>query len=535
MTIFTLLRQQLVQSGRTILLLAALIALSNLLLLVLIHYVVEASNEALLHLLLLYLLGLLFWLISSHQFQRLIVRLIANTVSMIRLRLIDELQQVTLSSYQRSVSREALYTTLGYDIEAIAHGLNAITRTIHASVLILSTLIYLALVSQPILLLTLLVTLVGLLIYLYTQRLRSAALEQMRAHEQALFASLDHLLYGNRELKLDPQRQRHFFRDRFNGALDRLHRWRLRQSRLQVVQQLLAIATWSLLFFGLLLLAPQLPEQLTPTEILKGIGILLFMPWEVLLDGINRSEQARISLMKLREFEQHLKSLPQTPHPITQRQQPVLQLRTQPLQCERLRFSYYDQNQTPLFTLGPIDLALHSRQIHFVTGSNGSGKTTLLQLIGGVLQPDQGGIRLNGELLTPQQLQRLSYTVFADAHLFDRPYGQSIDQRALERGLKRLELDKKTQFVDGRFSTIALSTGQRKRLALLLAMLSPKPLLLLDEWSAEQDPRFRDLFYRELLPELKRQGRTLLVITHDDDHFDAADRIIQLDGGTLQV
>ena len=76
-----------------------------------------------------------------------------------------------------------------------------------------------------------------------------------------------------------------------------------------------------------------------------------------------------------------------------------------------------------------------------------------------------------------------------------------------------------------------LSSGERKRLALVLSLLEDKPILLLDEWAAEQDPPFRRKFYHEILPWLKRQGKTVVAVTHDDDHYDVADRVLRMQFG----
>jgi putative ATP-binding cassette transporter len=87
--------------------------------------------------------------------------------------------------------------------------------------------------------------------------------------------------------------------------------------------------------------------------------------------------------------------------------------------------------------------------------------------------------------------------------------------------------------VDGAFSNRALSTGQRKRLALVVAYLEDRPFYLFDEWAADQDPSFKAVFYEQLLPELRARGKAVIVITHDDRYFDLADRLLKLDNGQI--
>jgi ABC-type siderophore export system fused ATPase/permease subunit len=108
-----------------------------------------------------------------------------------------------------------------------------------------------------------------------------------------------------------------------------------------------------------------------------------------------------------------------------------------------------------------------------------------------------------------------------------------LDENVIEHWLSRLQLSSKVSLVDGAFTTVSLSTGQRKRLAMVSAIAEGRRVMVLDEWAADQDPVFRELFYRELLPELKQMGYTLLVVSHDDRYFDVADRLVSLEQGHL--
>jgi putative ATP-binding cassette transporter len=162
-----------------------------------------------------------------------------------------------------------------------------------------------------------------------------------------------------------------------------------------------------------------------------------------------------------------------------------------------------------------------------------------VKLITGLYAPDAGMVRLDGRPVGPEQqdeYRQLFSVVFADGHLFQALLGlesHDLDARA-QRGLARVELDGLVRVEDGAFSTTELSQGQRKRLALLTACLEDRPILVLDEWASHQDPRFKRVFYLELLPELKARGKTLVVISHDEDFFHVADRIVRLDAGQLQ-
>ncbi len=121
------------------------------------------------------------------------------------------------------------------------------------------------------------------------------------------------------------------------------------------------------------------------------------------------------------------------------------------------------------------------------------------------------------------------------SYLFEQFLGLDLshmDDRAREY-LTRLQLDHKVKITDNQLSTIDLSHGQRKRLALQTAYLEDRPIYIFDEWAASQDPEFREVFYRQLLPELRRRGKLVIVISHDDHYFDVADRLIKLDFGQI--
>ncbi|MNN25892.1 ABC transporter ATP-binding protein YojI [compost metagenome] len=172
-------------------------------------------------------------------------------------------------------------------------------------------------------------------------------------------------------------------------------------------------------------------------------------------------------------------------------------------------------------------------------GGNGSGKTTLAMLLLGLYQPEQGSMWLNGMSVTSHNLQAYRQyfsAVFADFHLLSHLLLESDDKLNVraQHYLRKLGLENKVRLSNGRFSTVALSSGQRKRLALICAYLEDRDVYLFDEWASDQDPLFKRVFYCELLPELRATGKTVIVISHDDAYFAVADRIVQLQDGCLK-
>lgn len=189
------------------------------------------------------------------------------------------------------------------------------------------------------------------------------------------------------------------------------------------------------------------------------------------------------------------------------------------------------------FTLGPLNVRIGRGEVIFVTGGNGSGKSTLIKLLTGLYHQQRGRITIDGLDISENRLasyRALMAPVFSDFYLFSRFYGLGeIDQVTVDDLLLRMEMEHISGFKDNHFTRTDLSTGQRKRLALIAALLEKKPILILDEWAADQDSHFRKKFYREMLPELKLRGLTIIAVTHDDRYFDAADRRLHLEEGKL--
>ncbi len=203
-----------------------------------------------------------------------------------------------------------------------------------------------------------------------------------------------------------------------------------------------------------------------------------------------------------------------------------------------LVFSYLGKSGGREFSLGPLDLEVQRGELLFIVGGNGSGKSTMLRLMTALYPRAGGEIEVDGGTLDAAQVagfRELFSAVFADFHLFDRLYGiEDIDPERVNRLIKDMGLAGKLKFEDGRFTDLNLSTGQRKRLALIAALLEDRPIYIFDEWSAEQDVHFREYFYTRVLPDLQARGKTVIAVTHDDLFWHVADRVVKLDLGRVE-
>ncbi|POF30625.1 cyclic peptide export ABC transporter [Roseibium marinum] len=207
------------------------------------------------------------------------------------------------------------------------------------------------------------------------------------------------------------------------------------------------------------------------------------------------------------------------------------------LALDAVGYAFQDSHGSPTFTLQPVDATFHRGKIAFITGGNGSGKSTLFRLMTGLVHPQEGRILIDGEPVPPEGFgayrDRIG-VVFSDYYLFRSLLGlDDVDPSRVSELLARFELTGKVELSDGAFTTTDLSSGQRKRLALIVALLQDPPILMLDEWAADQDPHFRKVFYRDILPSLAAEGRIIICISHDEQYFDIADSLYAMADGRM--
>jgi putative ATP-binding cassette transporter len=410
------------------------------------------------------------------------------------------------------------------------------------SIIVGGCMVYMAILSWQVFAVALLALALGTLGY-HLAHLRAIKHLDAAAREQdGLFDHFRSLVDGAKELRLNRAKRQNFTERLLGTSIETVRRRRARGMSIFLLS-----SSWGSFliyaFIGLVLFAlvGEVPDR---ARIMTGFALVfLYMmtPLEALLLSLPRANLARASAARIEEITAEMPC--ETPR-LDAPSDGAASAAAQPLEpavveLKGLSHRYFHEQSNEVFALGPVDLRFAPGELVFLVGGNGSGKTSLAKLLVGLYAPEAGEIQVDGVAVTAASRddyrQRFS-AIFSDFHLFERLLdvtSHEFDSRGNEL-LTKLQLQHKVQVRDGAFTTRALSQGQRKRLALVVAYLEDRPFLVFDEWAADQDPVFKDVFYRELLPELRMQGKTVLVISHDDRYFDLADRVLHMEEGQLK-
>lgn len=354
-----------------------------------------------------------------------------------------------------------------------------------------------------------------------------------REEEEGLLRHFQALTLGIKELKFNSQRRASFMAEKLETAAGSFRRFAVAGGRTHTT----AVSWGQTLVFiviGLVLFAPF--SASASRQVFTGytLGILYMLgPLEVIMNMLPALGRANVALGKMEAAGLYLEENPGE-HLV---QMPVSSVPDwQKLELVNVTHRYRREDEANDFLLGPIHFHLRKGEMVFLAGGNGSGKTTLAKILTGLYRPESGAIQLDGVTITDETLDHFRHhfsTIFSDFYLFDDLRGISASDARIQHYLRQLGLEHKTQVVNGVFSTTALSQGQRKRLALLIAYLEDRSIYVFDEWAADQDPAFKNTFYLDLLPELKARGKTVLAISHDDRYYHIPDRVVKLEEGQI--
>ncbi len=473
-------------------------------------------------------------LITSIIAQVMLIRLSQNAVLKLRMSLSRQILASELSHLEE-LGNAKLLATLTEDVQAVANGVYQMPFLFINLAIVLGCMIYITWLSWSVILMVIGLAVVAIGSCQWMLNRGKTMLALARKDQDTLFKHLGSITQGIKELKLHYRRRKGFLENQLLSTVRRF-----RHHNVIGLTFFATTSSWGQLifFFALGFVIFALPNFMAITpQTLSGYILTftyLILPMENIISKLPLFSRASIALEKIQSLGLSLanrQELVQVP--------PQNQSSWHYLQLNGVNHTYRTDEPDSNFILGPVNLKFAPQEIVFIVGGNGSGKSTLAKLITGLYIPEAGDIIFDGEPITEKNREwyRQHFSVvFSDFYLFEDLLGLedgNLDIQA-QNYLKLLQLDRKVKVKDGQLSTTALSQGQRKRLALLTAYLEDRPIYLFDEWAADQDPSFKETFYCHLLPQLRDQGKTVLVISHDDHYFHVADRIIKLDYGQVE-
>ncbi|MBO3461869.1 cyclic peptide export ABC transporter [Aetokthonos hydrillicola Thurmond2011] len=472
-------------------------------------------------------------LITSIISQVMLVQLSQNAVYHLRMRLSNQILASELRHLEQ-LGNPRLLATLTEDVQSVSNAVYDIPFLCIDIAIVVGCLVYITWLSWTVFMMVLCLILVAVVTNQWLLKRGQKFLALAREDQDLLFNHFRTITEGVKELKLHYGRRQVFLNQDLRGTAATLRRHNVNGLTLFAGSM-----SWGrlLLFFAIGFVLFALPHLLTISRQTISGYILTFtylmLPMDNIVNNLPRFIRAGVSLQKIESLGLSLadraefSSVP-----------PEIKLSWRCLQLKGVTHTYTHGGEDSSFIIGPIDLTFYRQELVFIVGGNGSGKSTLAKLIAGLYIPEDGEIWLDNQLITEQNREwyrQYFSAVFSDFYLFEELVGTEnidIDIQAQEY-LKLLQLDHKVKVENGRLSTTALSQGQRKRLALLTAYLEDRPIYLFDEWAADQDPVFKEIFYTQLLPKLRSRGKTVIAITHDDRYFHVADRIIKLEYGQV--
>jgi putative ATP-binding cassette transporter len=452
----------------------------------------------------------------------------------LRMQLCDQILAAPLRHLEQ-VGVPRLLAALSDDVPAITGAILIIPLLCVNAALVVGCLVYMGILSPVLLAIVLGFMVVGIASYQIPIIKVQKIFERARKDANALQRHFRALTQGTKELKIHSRRRQAFISEELKVTADSMRRYNIAGQNLYS-----AAASWgqTLVFvvIGLILFLLPTVRNLSSTMMIAYALSLLYLmtPLQIILNTLPQLSRANVALRNVEQLGFTLSS--QESEEVGETAPPISTWET--LELKSITHTYHREGESDDFVLGPIDLTFRPGELVFITGGNGSGKTTLVKLLTGLYMPEQGHISLDGEPvgnIRKEFYRQYFSAVFSDFYLFEQMLGlinPELDNQAREY-LSQLKLSHKVEIVNGKLSTIELSQGQRKRLALLTAYLEDRPIYIFDEWAADQDPQFKAVFYMQLLPELKGRGKTVFVISHDDRYYHVADRVIKLDDGQV--
>lgn len=513
-----------------IMLTSILAGLSNMIVIILLTSSQDADIE-LKYLVFYFTLSFTLYFFAKSFFQKNLVRFTRNLIYDFRIKLVDKMFSTSFQKFEK-IDRGRVYTALNDDVNTIGEAANMFVLLITSLITALGAFIYLASIAMWATVMILLFIVSVCMLHYFVSKSADTYFEQARDSRDVFMRLINGMVDGFKEISLHKNKKLEYKADLAASAYEDKEKRTI--ANIKFVNTFMIGESMLIVLLGIVAFAfPEMFPYIRPAAIMSFIIVVLYLGGAInqIVTSVPTILQVKIAWNRIQQF---LKEIPANLD-LSKETAPV-ESYVESIRAKGITFQYKNKADHEKFGIGPIDLEVKRGEILFIIGGNGSGKTTLAKLLTGLYEPDEGKVLINNKTVENGQLSEYFSTVFNPSFLFEKLYNINIrnKQHELQKYLKVLNLEEKVVVEENRYSTINLSGGQRKRLALLQCYLEDSPIYLFDEWAADQDPGYRNFFYRTLLPEMRKAGKIVIAITHDDNYFDVADKIMKMKDGKLE-
>lgn len=443
----------------------------------------------------------------------------------------DKILKTPLITLEK-LGSQRFYTTVE-DLRIFVFLPQTITHTVNSLLMLFLCMIYLFTlsVSSALIIVVLVIVLAGL--YFIIMNAMSRQVADLRKHNEYYYEYVNDVTKGFKELGISILRRTNLMRKFLEPNRDSAEKLDFKINyvflSINLISQyglysVIGVVLFLLPGFGLL----------EVEDVVAYVIIMLFMagPINNIINMQNIYTRLMVANNRIKKF---LKDFQNTEVEIKIQDTTVPEFHS--IQFKDVSFAYKNDAAEKTFALGPVNLSIEKGETIFIIGGNGSGKSTFINTLTGLYKPSEGEIMLNDKHKAgiKAELQKLISAIFTNNHIFSHNYDDYTleNNKKYQELLKMMELDKVVVDDKEESARRNFSKGQSKRMSMIFALLENKPILVLDEWAADQDPHFRKYFYEELIPKLKKEGKTIIAVTHDDAYFQHADRIIKFDYGQI--
>lgn len=208
---------------------------------------------------------------------------------------------------------------------------------------------------------------------------------------------------------------------------------------------------------------------------------------------------------------------------------------------------YYQMGENTVKALDGVDFRVKAREFVAIIGKSGSGKSTLLHMLGGLDEPTDGSVLIDGKILSGLKKEQLAilrrrkigfifqnYNLVPDLNVYENVVlpveldGRKVDEEYVREILELLGLSKKKDAFPGN-----LSGGQQQRVAIARAVAAKPVIILADEPTGNLDSATSHEVLGLLKMAARQFSQTIILITHDRDIAQLADRIVHIEDGKI--